>query len=301
MIISSVFSLRIYYGYNIYSFPKWEQIIKNAENVTNNYYDSPCLNIKNKIPEDKINLLSDSLCKTTMVYFKEIRSVNDYKKEEDGCKYMYYWIYKKTEKETKKRIMLTKQIYNYLLQKYNEYIEEVCKYYKDINITDDEMEKVDDINDMHKYLISIKNDDESSDKKCSCAIKFILLDSKHKTYCESNYNHDFCKALMFLKNEFNEKIKTINCDNSDYGMIFSYQKDNSKRPIIISIVAVLLAFFLLINVYKFTPFGAYLSLTLKNRINTWNNESEERNRFQLSEISTNASTNNIYNILYKST
>ncbi|GAW79031.1 variable surface protein [Plasmodium gonderi] len=287
-----------YHCQYINSFYVWDEIVNNTDK-DDSVYKGPCANIKIKGPYG--NKLSDeNICKQTMLFLKEIRSIVDLKREVIGCKHIFYWLYQKIPNELNK-YELTKTAYNTFVNLYKSYVEDVCTNYKEINITNDEIDKLDSIYEYYTCLNIIKKVNTCSEDIRACILKFNLLNAKYMDNCVSNNNQKFCEELVFLSNQFNEKVKALNCANTEHVLIFSYQKSNAKNRIIIAIVVVLLTSFLLVNLYKFTPYGVLLRRVLKGRTNVFNNEKEEWNIFQLPEINNSASANNVYNITYKST
>ncbi|GAW84031.1 variable surface protein, partial [Plasmodium gonderi] len=195
-------------------FPKCKEIIDKYNDRENTLWESLC----NKIKTDNSHFISSSnigICYQTMQYLGHTSSDNN-SFEEERCKYLYYWLYKKfKDKNNTENI---NSFYRKLIEKFNADPEnhnapKICLRDKG-TIPEDELKNLEDIYDIETKLQKLKLFN-ACDKtnRCDCAEECAKKYKHIMDVCNSSYDDDLHKKLEHFKEEFINLELTTHCDN----------------------------------------------------------------------------------------
>ncbi|GAW84337.1 variable surface protein [Plasmodium gonderi] len=279
------------------SFSECELLFNSSITHSNGEFTSQCSNINN-VFSDVLGTINNTICSTVMAYLKKIHDTSYDRIKEASCKYMYFWMYNKLKGENK--AIYTKTLYDIILFVYKRNSDTpICNDFIKTNITDNHMQKVNDMYDLYTKLNNI-NDTKicPEDKKCYCANKCSNIYMNYKDACNSNNNKDFCSSLDEFRVQYNAIMKNKICKNLDYQILPSFRTSNSIVPISITIVLILILLLFLCILYKCTSCGSHVHHILKRKRNKWNKTDEKWNVLQQSENSKSISDDIRYNLLY---
>ncbi|GAW84626.1 variable surface protein [Plasmodium gonderi] len=280
-------------GINIYElvkkFTSCKNITEGYNEQNENTYQTEC-NESNEIFSDISKFNDEKICHKSMYYLNEIQG-NYPGKEDAGCIYLYYWLYDHCKEECESAEII--DIYNKLINKYEDQNGTVCTEYKKNNISKYEFDKLKDIYDLNEKLIKIGTN--SDQEYCS---KFKSIYVKRKDECDYNAQSGFCSVLEEYRNKYHEKVATLRSNTFEYQILPPFKRYNIIAYIYVPLFLILIMVFLLFAVYKFTKFGSFLHRKIIRNKNIQRSIDEGINAHCYSLISNKISRKSKCNILY---
>ncbi|GAW84726.1 variable surface protein, partial [Plasmodium gonderi] len=210
-------------GRNIYElvkqFSTCQNIIQRYDNQTNKYQNE-CMDLNQEISQC-IKLKDEKICHKSMYYLYEIHKII-YTIGHAGCIYLYYWLYDYCNVKCSKTEII--DIYNELIQKYENINSPVCTRNENINITKDEFERLKDIYNLNiKYGIN-----ENYHEYCK---EFHNIYVKRKGECDYNTHSDFCNVLEEYLNKYNKYLESENSLKPKYQILPPFKRYNIRAYI----------------------------------------------------------------------
>ncbi|GAW84280.1 variable surface protein [Plasmodium gonderi] len=263
------------------NFQQLENIMKTEEREKQPMEDADCNDIeKNKFQNFSSNI--KNICHKALNYSMYIKTYYSNIDEESCCIYLYYWLYH--TQLNGKNINDINFVYRELINISGESYAFYCNNHKNFKITDDEMTKLKDIYDLYSMLNNINDDTKDSHEQCAYANKCAIIYMNHKDTCKYNNFSNFCNALEQLKNKYNKKMSSSNCENGSPKTLPSLRSNNFINLTLIPIV--------------FTTCGRSIRYEFIKKKKKYNNINKERNILGSSDAPTCDFRNNKYLILY---
>ncbi|SCO70968.1 VIR protein [Plasmodium vivax] len=239
------------------------------------------------------------VCPTIFKYMNKIKE--DYAAITPECdKYLYYWIHKDFL-TVKRNGCNAFSFYKIFLNAYCIYEDwdQCTKYINEMKYEVFERHN----NLMHLYDIFqiFKNEeDQEGSSKCNKANECVKQYDIYIKPCFGGVKSSYCDELKNFKEDYEKLIAEITCENVT--KILTSPEAISKAYITtISVVSILIVSIILYFLYKFTPFGSWLSLRLNKKKNrSFNIDSELNQYMHSSQLSDRNSKNTSYNVAYNS-
>ncbi|SBT73599.1 PIR protein [Plasmodium ovale] len=217
------------------------------------------------------------LCNISVSFLNDLKKKkNDSFYQENGCKYLYYWLH--DEISGGKTLEDTLVVYKTLNDIFNDKNDGSNMFDNYINQMNN------DIYHKIKKIIHIYNEfnnfekqvmPPSSQKKCTS--ECVTLFTNSASECRKAYDYDYCSKLKKFRDQYNYFIQTIlKCEGDQY-LLPPVDNLDIVRMIIVPFVLILVACFILPLLYKFTPVGPWARHIIGKKKNTWDNISQEEN------------------------
>ncbi|KNA01584.1 hypothetical protein PVNG_06046 [Plasmodium vivax North Korean] len=210
------------------------------------FLPSFCSSVKKEITQHE-NTEYDKFCPKIMGYLTDVKANYEDHLIDKGCIYLYYWLYYvyfKNQQTSDEAFNL----YIFLLDKYSQLNEEICKKYQK-KIKEDILKKLKDLDDMNENLNSIINNNAPNDNFCKCAKECAETYMKHKITCTDYKEINFCNELENIRKQYNSLANKIaNCDAEKW--LPSFNGNNPIVTVIYPLAAILLMSFTLFILYK---------------------------------------------------
>ncbi|GAW84171.1 variable surface protein [Plasmodium gonderi] len=272
-------------------FPKLWSIMENPIHTREGVNTGNC----DTIEIDKFPVFNSSvkeICEKVENYGETVKKKrSEYNFTESHCIYLYYWLY---YKNGKKYMSEVKSLYQELITSVDL---NYCSGYigRDYNTpTDNEMSKLNDLNDMYTKL------NNSCNNNCECLQKCSEIYGTHVQTCKYHRDAYFCKELLKIKKQYDDKMRSNVCGSETPKILPSFQNHNITTLTLIPIFVILAISSFLFICYKFTPYSPrFLCRAMKIR-RQYNNIDEEMNIQELSLAPNSDFRNNKYHILYNS-
>ncbi|GAW83915.1 variable surface protein [Plasmodium gonderi] len=259
---------------NVKHFLTYKEIMDGYEVNSGDSYAHKCKGLYNSYSFDVESRILEK-CPQAISYLKRISDYDDKNKRIIAYNYLHYWIYHDLLQE--KKIENNNLPSIYLINVFKEIYKNksLSDFYSVKFKTNDDLEKLSIIYEMHKNYDILEKFCLNRDKNGFCDIIKEKIDPYMKIFK--------IKDIVATK----EEVKTT-C------------KSNVSGPIVITFVVTLLIcifLFILIKVNCFTSYGTYLRLgldSIKKKLSTLG----EYKTLQNSDISSRIAMNERYNILY---
>ncbi|SCA60875.1 VIR protein [Plasmodium vivax] len=209
------------------------------------------------------------ICEISIKYLERIKQSQDNHYISNGCKYLYYKIYDK-KNDDPEYSDITFKFYNNLLEKY---ASKETRTFKDSieKINNDIFCKLENLEKLYDYFDKYKNSKDCNRGSCGCAEKCVELYNTYLSECYINYYSEFCAELHKFAEKFNEYLREkIEC-NEKVKALPLFNKYSSGVVITITSVALIVIFFSLFILFKFTPFGRHIKSRIRKKKNMGDN------------------------------
>ncbi|CAI7721796.1 Plasmodium vivax Vir protein, putative [Plasmodium vivax] len=251
---------------NIYNaaslFSEYEPILKSysIENVsTTDHWCNGAVKIFAQFEDSN----TKNFCAISTKYLEQIKQKKDDNYISNGCKYLYYKIYNKKHDDPEYSD-ITYQFYNNLLEKYAS--EETSTFKDNIEkINADIFGKLENLEKLYENFNKFKNSEGCNIGSCGCAEKCVKLYETYLSECSINYNTPFCVELHKFAEKFNEYLRAKDECNQEENFLPLFINYNYGFVITITSVSLIVIFFSLFILFKFTPFGRYINSCIRKK------------------------------------
>ncbi|GAW84284.1 variable surface protein [Plasmodium gonderi] len=244
-------------------FPEYNKNIENYDkNLT--FPGDPCTIGSIKATGILNDIFNVDKCKTALSFASKIKGDPYDPSTRISCFYLYYWLHKLFNESSISN--KTNSIYQKLIYIVNDYGSHMCRDYMNFAISEDELKKLNDLNDMNNMLYYVINSYYPTGKnKCDCLVACLNIYEQHNKTCKLRNQSFFCEALDDIKDQYNKLSNLTNeCVN-------------------------------------FTPYNSRLHRGMRDIIDKLSRHKDDSNVLENSETSSITSWNSSYNILYNST
>ncbi|SBT55787.1 PIR Superfamily Protein [Plasmodium ovale wallikeri] len=244
--------------------------------------------------------LLSKICATGIKFLSHLKEKYDNYRD-DGCKYLYYWLYVDVLKRNTS-IENTLILYKDLNKKFNDDNDGLNTLDNYINkMNENTSDKIVKLIDIYKKFDEFEEEFKLAEKTVKCTSECINLFTKYLEECVNGYDYEFCKELKNFRERYNVFVqKVLHCKEEQY-LLPSVEIFDTVSMILIPIVSIITVSLILPILYKFTPFGSWIHRRLGKKKDIMENINEEESHFLYtydSEI--NKSKNQNYNIVYNS-
>ncbi|SBT53066.1 PIR Superfamily Protein [Plasmodium ovale wallikeri] len=261
---------------------------KNKGELENN---NGCSDFKNRHLITQGN--EQKICKAVILFFKDLNEHKDdtYKDltdenityenttyKDNGCKYLFYWLYTYELNHSSKTIENTLKVYKDLYTRYNENhggLDKLNKYIDEMNVQTST--KLVNLTNLYNELDNFFTENETKKKTEECTDYSFNTYLSYVYECRKGYDNDFCNELKNFRKKYNFFVQNvIKC---------SGKKDLLPPVEIFDIVGTTIIPFSFISVtslilpilYKFTAFGPWIRRLLGRNENILEYINEEEN------------------------
>ncbi|SBT02266.1 PIR Superfamily Protein, partial [Plasmodium ovale curtisi] len=280
---------------------------KNNGELENN---NGCSDFKNSYLITEGN--EQKICKAVILFFKDL---NEHKEDtykdptnentaykDNGCKYLFYWLYTYELNHSSKTIENTLKVYNDLYTRYNQNHEGLNKLKKYI----DEMDvhtstKLVNLTNLYNELDKFFTENENKNENVPCTDYSFNNYLSYVDECRSGYDNDFCNELKNFRKKYNFFIqKVIKCQGKK-DLLPPVESIDAVDMTIIPFSLISVTSLILPILYKFTAFGPWIRRLIKKNENKLEYINEETNQ-SLNTYETRDDISNMqnYNIAYNS-
>ncbi|SBT55803.1 PIR Superfamily Protein [Plasmodium ovale wallikeri] len=224
--------------------------------------DNSCSDITNSHLITQGNV--QKICKATILFFKDLNEQKykigdtiheDTTYRDNGCKYLFYWLYHHVlkKKQTIKNVLkLYKELYEIYTQ-HHDSANTFDKYINEMNEhTSDRLVKLTNLyNELDDFFT------QNEKEKAECPGNFIDTYNNYVDECRRENDNDFCNELKNFRKKYNSFIKNVIKCEEKYLLQPVESTDIVGMTIIpfsfISVTSIILPI-----LYKFTPFGPWI-------------------------------------------
>lgn len=219
---------------------KFEQIDEGQQTI----YGGMCEDIIPKYESDYEKVTDTCIYGLNSLYHI---SVHDPIHAADGCKYLYYLIYRDALEDKKNSDNLL-AFYNELINKYKDENEsDICKNYL-VDVKKVKLEKAQKLIEIYDKFSNISKFNEVND--CNCAYECAELHKIQIQYCQEDYDADFCYELENFKAIYEKTVEKLNCTNGAPKTLPSAVKNNLALIILFPILIISSVPFILFSLNK---------------------------------------------------
>ncbi|SBT83908.1 PIR protein [Plasmodium ovale] len=213
----------------------------------------------------------NKVCVIAIKFLNHLKEKHDISYEEDGCKYLYYWLYVEAL-ENKTSIENTLDLY---------------KKFNDIFNSDNDGNHMFDkyINKLNKYaclkleklirMFEIFNKFESEQTSQGAEKKWTSdcadLFTTYVDECKKAYDYDFCNKLKIFGEQYNFFIQKVQHCEGDQYLLPPLEIFDTVRMVIVPFVLILITFLISPLLYKFTAVGSLIHHILAKKKNVRDN------------------------------
>ncbi|GAW83957.1 variable surface protein [Plasmodium gonderi] len=253
------------------SFPDYKKIMDLFEDKVDPLYIDKCNNVDIDVYGTFKSKIKNK-CPQVISYLYNVYEQNNKNIPEVYCKYLSYWIY---------HDLLNKKYVNGITILYHSLIDVFKSIYKDVNvdilkrmyISDTTLANITSLYDIYTCL-GIINDNRGY-----------------------KYDKNFCNAIKAIQDKNKAEMEARFSALRDQNVVHTC-KNKIPFSIIITLFIMFLTTLLLFIVYKFTPYGSYLSHEIKKIKKKWKNIHEASIIRESSEIPQYNLNDKCYDILY---
>ncbi|SBT73396.1 PIR protein [Plasmodium ovale] len=244
---------------------------------------------------------SPKVCAISVKFLSHLKEKNDSSYEEEGCKYLFYWLYVKAL-ESKQTIENTLDLYKELNQIFNEHNDGYNKFDKFINqMNKNTCEHFQKIISLYEVFNIFENQQMTHVAEKKCTSNCFELFTSYVNECREIYDYNFCNELNDFREYHNYFIqKILSCQGEQY-MLPSVNIFDTVSIILIPLVLILVTSIILPLLYKFTPVGTWIRHRIGKKKKIRDNINEETqllsNTYEIGEYNFE---NRNYNIAYNS-
>ncbi|SBT00225.1 PIR Superfamily Protein [Plasmodium ovale curtisi] len=218
-----------------------------------------------------------TVCAIGLKFLIHLKEKYDHLYEEDGCEYLYHWLYD-SALGRKKSFENTLDLYKELNKIFNndndgnnvfdKYINKMNKYRCD---------KIPKIIHLYEEFNKFENEGKSQGAEKKCISTCVELFNSYVNECQEAYDYDFCNKLKIFGEQYNFFIQRVRkCEGEEY-LLPPVEKLDAVNIIIIPFSLMFLTSFILPLLYKFTAFGTWLRRLIGKNENILKYINEEAN------------------------
>ncbi|SBS89920.1 PIR Superfamily Protein [Plasmodium ovale curtisi] len=252
-------------------------------------------------PNIKISAsLFPNLCVTAIRFLYHLKERYDTYRD-DGCKYLYYWLYVyvlNRNTSTQNTLIFYKNL-NKIFNDDNDGLNTLDNYINKMDeITSDNLVKLIDI---YEKFYTFENEFKTAGVRKKCTSECIHLFTKYLDECVKGYDYEFCKELKNFREQYNIFVqKVLNCEGEQY-LLPPVENFDTMSTILMPFILIIVASLILPILYKFTPFGQWIHRKIRKKKDIVDNINEEENNFlHAYDMDNNHSKNQNYNIMHNS-
>ncbi|SBS95897.1 PIR Superfamily Protein [Plasmodium ovale curtisi] len=280
---------------------------KNNGELENN---NGCSDFKNSYLITEGN--EQKICKAVILFFKDL---NEHKEDtykdptnentaykDNGCKYLFYWLYTYELNHSSKTIENTLKVYNDLYTRYNQNHEGLNKLKKYI----DEMDvhtstKLVNLTNLYNELDKFFTENETKKETEECTDYSFNTYLRYVDECQKGYDNDFCNELKNFRKKYNFFVQNVIKCKGKKDLLPPVESIDAVDMTIIPFSLISVTSLILPILYKFTAFGPWIRRLIgkKENILEYINE-ETHHTLNTYEIGNDNSNMPNYNISYNS-
>ncbi|SBS95263.1 PIR Superfamily Protein [Plasmodium ovale curtisi] len=245
-------------------------------------------------------VIQNKICEAVIQFLTHLKEeTKDTTYRDNGCKYLYYWLYthmKKDQETIKNTLKLYEELYRIYNQKHD-LLNTFDNYIKEMN--EHTSEKLVKLTDMYNILDNFYEGEKPPKPKVDCISGVAALYTKYLDECIKGYDDDFCDELKNFRKKHNFIIqKVLLCEGEQY-LLPPVVRVNRVDMTIIPYTLISVTSFILPILYKFTAFGPWIRHLIGKNRNMLDNINEEPNQLlDTYEIGDDNSNMLNYNIAY---
>ncbi|SCA48146.1 PIR protein [Plasmodium ovale] len=215
------------------------------------------------------------ICNISVSFLNDLKKKNDSFYQEDGCKYLYYWLHAETRSEASEDILDVYKKLNNIFNDQNGGFNIFDNYINQMN--NDIYQNVKKIILLYDKFNNFEREVMPQNSQKKCTSECITLFTNYVDECRKVYDYDFCNKLKKFREHYNYFIQSIlQCKGEEY-LLKPVEFFDIISIIIIPFVLILITSFILQLLYKFTPFGPWIRNILVKKKNIRDNISQEEN------------------------
>ncbi|SBT84066.1 PIR protein [Plasmodium ovale] len=194
---------------------------------------------------------------------------------DEGCKYLFYWLYVKTLNKSismKNTLVLFKAL-NDIFNKDNNGLNSLNNYINQMTINT--LDKLVKLTELHEKFNQFMDEFRNPRPQKNCQSDCFNLFTSYVKECRNGDDKDFCYELKHFRAHHNAYIQSVlDCKGEEY-LLPPVEIWDTTSIILISLAFILVASFILPILYKFTPFGTWIHHILVKKKNIWGNISQK--------------------------
>ncbi|SBS91532.1 PIR Superfamily Protein [Plasmodium ovale curtisi] len=282
-----------------YSNCKYKQILDSYKNEKEKKNLDGCQGFTSEHLNTQDN--QQKICESVILFFRHLKEESDDTTYHDnGCKYLYYWLYNhvlKSQQTIKNVLKLYKELYEIYTQHHNS-SNTFGKYINEMNEhTSDKFVKLTNI--YNKLENFYEKTSQVTEEKCTSGVKELYI--KYLDECKNGYDYDFCDELKNFRKKHNFFIENIKKCKGEQYILPPVERSDAIDSTIIPFSLISVTFLILPILYKFTAFGPWIHRFIGKNKNILENINEESNNslntYELGDDNSNILN---YNIAYNS-
>ncbi|SBS89161.1 PIR Superfamily Protein [Plasmodium ovale curtisi] len=250
------------------------------------------------------------ICRAAILFFKDLNEQKykigdtiheDITYRDNGCKYLFYWLYTYELNNNNKTFENTLNIYKDLYRRYNQShgeLEKLKKHIDEINVhTSAKLVKLTNLyNTLDNYFSTY----EKNTVKEACTSYPLETYISYVEECRKEYDNDFCNELKNFRKKYNSFIKNVIKCEEKY-LLSPVESIDVVGITIIPFSLISVTSLILPILYKFTAFGPWIRRLIKknDKIMEYINE-ETHHSLNTYAIEHENSNIRSYNIPYNS-
>ncbi|SBS82458.1 PIR Superfamily Protein [Plasmodium ovale curtisi] len=251
-----------------------------------------------------------NICKAVILFFKDLNEQTyefegttheDTIYRDNGCKYLFYWLYT-YELDNTETIENALNMYKDLYTRYNANhggLDKLNKCIDEMNVhTSAKLVK---LTNLYNALDNFFTKNKMKKEKAECIGNFIDTYNNYVDECRRGNDNDFCNELKNFRKKYNFYIENvIKCRGEQY-LLQPVESSDIVSTTIIPFSLISMVSLILPILYKFTAFGPWVRHIIGKNRNVWNNMNEEPDQLlNIYEIGDDNSNIRNYNIAYNS-
>ncbi|SBT54965.1 PIR Superfamily Protein [Plasmodium ovale wallikeri] len=241
------------------------------------------------------------VCNTVLSFLNDLKVHNDYNYRDNGCKYLFYWLYSKTiDSETSfERVLDFMKKLNNIFNEHYDGLHKLDIYINQMNKDAfDKLKKIINLYDVfNTYIIKLKPPYNSVD----CCSECIDLFVSYANECRQKYDFFFFNELKDFREQYNTFTdKVISC-KGEQRLLPPLEFFNTVHVIVIPSFMILLTSFAFPLLYRFTAFGPWMRRLIgRDKKMLYDINEETDHSLSTYDVENNDSKIRSYNIAYNS-
>ncbi|SBS91612.1 PIR Superfamily Protein [Plasmodium ovale curtisi] len=242
------------------------------------------------------------ICEAVILFLRHFKEEsNDTTYHDNGCKYLYYWLYTHVQnnpKSIKNTLNLYKELFKIYTQ-HNEYLDTFNNYISEMNEhTSDKFVKLTDMYNKLEIFYERKKSQETVEK-CTSGVKDLY--TEYLDECIKGNDHDFCNELKNFRKKHDYYVqKMLHCVGEQY-LLPPVEVFDTVGTTMIPVSLISVTSLILPILYKFTAFGPWIRHLIGKNRNAWDNTNKESDQLlNTYEIEDDISNMRNFNIPYNS-
>ncbi|SBS95260.1 PIR Superfamily Protein [Plasmodium ovale curtisi] len=220
---------------------------------------------------------------------------------DNGCKYLFYWLYTYELNNYNKSIENTLKIYKDLYGRYNQNHDNLNTFDKYINeMNEQTSDKLVRLTNLYNELDNFFTENKENKREEACSSYSLKTYFSYVDECRKGYDNDFCNELKNFRKKYNSFIKNvIKCDEKY--LLQPVESIDVVDMTVIPFSLISITSIIMPILYKFTAFGPWIRRLIGKKENTFEYINEETHHsLNTYEIGNENSNMRNYNIVYNS-